>query len=512
MSSVLLKTRRTPQRVVIVVAVALVALTLLLVNAAVGNGSAKARSDRQLAELDLLETRVRLEAAALDVVALRMLDHAGVPGDRRAQLAAAASEVITSRGDLADLVDADGPFAEQAAELLDESDYELIDAPESIDLSELFDFAEDGVRYAAVVPDATAELEALHQLEFIGVLSTHVLIEAIAADVSVNDIGIDADGSEFFEQMIDVVREEGGWFGLDTNRPLNDSIWIEIDVAQEVMPEDLARLNEIVSQSQLLEHDAWMRELGDGNSQPELTLVDVVALADELDAELDAELDEISERQRAELAAAASAAASSRSRFLVFAAIAGTLTVAAFAFAIANAQRNARDVRRQAEMDALTGVGNRHHFDAHTRRLATDPAFSHHVVAMIDLDTFKLVNDGFGHFAGDALLMHVAERLAEVAAKIEAKYARANTTVVRLGGDEFLLSAHSRWTVDVAQLRRDLDAIRSSSIVFEGESIELRFSVGIVDVKGPHDIEETLAAADLALFEEKSRRAASEYI
>jgi diguanylate cyclase (GGDEF)-like protein len=84
---------------------------------------------------------------------------------------------------------------------------------------------------------------------------------------------------------------------------------------------------------------------------------------------------------------------------------------------------------RAAFTDALTGLANRAAFDgALAERLASGPAA---VVAMIDLDRFKPVNDTYGHDAGDELLKSVAAR---IAADLDGHH-----LVARLGGDEFAI-------------------------------------------------------------------------
>lgn len=85
---------------------------------------------------------------------------------------------------------------------------------------------------------------------------------------------------------------------------------------------------------------------------------------------------------------------------------------------------------RLAHTDELTGLHNRRH--AH--RLLAERLAAHQptLVALLDLDRFKAVNDTYGHHAGDQLLRHTAARLRTAAAAHGGHAAR-------LGGDEFLL-------------------------------------------------------------------------
>jgi diguanylate cyclase (GGDEF)-like protein/PAS domain S-box-containing protein len=97
--------------------------------------------------------------------------------------------------------------------------------------------------------------------------------------------------------------------------------------------------------------------------------------------------------------------------------------------------------RRQAEAqiehlisnDSVTGLSNRAMFMEHLDLSLARAKRSGHALAVlnIDLDSFRLVNDSFGHETGDALLMQTAERLRRVT--------RAADVVARKGGDEFLV-------------------------------------------------------------------------
>ncbi len=100
---------------------------------------------------------------------------------------------------------------------------------------------------------------------------------------------------------------------------------------------------------------------------------------------------------------------------------------------LSDTQRRAQEFERDAMLDALTGVGNRRlgkatlagwveQFDGYGRGFG---------VIFTDIDRFKVVNDTYGHHVGDEALRAVARTLEETS--------RASDTVVRWGGDEFLL-------------------------------------------------------------------------
>jgi diguanylate cyclase (GGDEF)-like protein len=88
-------------------------------------------------------------------------------------------------------------------------------------------------------------------------------------------------------------------------------------------------------------------------------------------------------------------------------------------------------LERASVTDQLTGLHNRHYFDIATRDLVAHGGRS--LVALIDLDHFKKINDGRGHEVGDRVLREVAERLLAAVP--------ADAVLFRWGGEEFLLLA-----------------------------------------------------------------------
>jgi len=126
------------------------------------------------------------------------------------------------------------------------------------------------------------------------------------------------------------------------------------------------------------------------------------------------------------------------------------------------------------------------------------------VVAFIDVDGLKRVNDQFGHDVGDQLLVHVGERLNACI--------RGSDTVARLGGDEFavLIDGHAPAKA-VEALGRRLTAAFATPFSCANQPLTLGASIGrAVFPNDANDAEELLRLADAAMFEAKrsSRRRA----
>src|SRR6202012_3328710 len=88
----------------------------------------------------------------------------------------------------------------------------------------------------------------------------------------------------------------------------------------------------------------------------------------------------------------------------------------------------------ESERDPLTGLLNRRGFDRAAQTVLAKPGRgeAHLIVAMVDLDRFKVLNDDLGHAAGDRVLTAVAEVLRG--------HADAAAIIGRVGGEEFLVA------------------------------------------------------------------------
>jgi diguanylate cyclase (GGDEF)-like protein len=191
-----------------------------------------------------------------------------------------------------------------------------------------------------------------------------------------------------------------------------------------------------------------------------------------------------------------------------------TGSVALIAFGIAAAVTliagRVRHGRRRDHLlgrDRLTGAGNRFHLDEVTAALLVSPSYRTHLVATIDLDRFKMINDSWGHAVGDAVLIEIARRLQTLVDELVAKNAHSNGTVIRLGGDEFLISLHMRTAIDVEEVLRGLEQIRASQMTLrDGAQVTLSFSIGIATATEAASLDDMMRVADLATYQDKGAR------
>jgi diguanylate cyclase (GGDEF)-like protein len=158
------------------------------------------------------------------------------------------------------------------------------------------------------------------------------------------------------------------------------------------------------------------------------------------------------------------------------------------------------DIERLALIDDLTGVPNRRNFMQQLEQeLSRSTRNSRPLcLAMLDLDYFKLVNDRFGHAAGDAVLRHFAHFLLH--------QLRVGDVVGRLGGEEFAVMLPDTNMTDALQvLNRVVARLRLERLCSVAPDFNYAFSGGLVQRDAnPIDASSFLARADRALYQAKS--------
>lgn len=163
---------------------------------------------------------------------------------------------------------------------------------------------------------------------------------------------------------------------------------------------------------------------------------------------------------------------------------------------VSDARELAREIAHQASHDELTGLINRREIgrllDASLAQVRQDGAT--HVLAFIDVDQFKLVNDTCGHAVGDRFLRRFANLLSE--------QLQGGDWLGRLGGDEFAVFLRD---VDIRQGKRTMETIHGELSLtpfrWDGREMPFHCSVGLVEVNaGAATVEWLLSAADSACY------------
>ncbi|WP_083897077.1 EAL domain-containing protein, partial [Azospirillum sp. B506] len=153
-----------------------------------------------------------------------------------------------------------------------------------------------------------------------------------------------------------------------------------------------------------------------------------------------------------------------------------------------------------AHFDSLTGLPNRLTLEQHVDRLIASNKECGHAgplsLLFLDMDNFKFINDGFGHKAGDELLMMLGLRIR--------KGAGDGLFIARLGGDEFVVVVDGCEAGEPAEVARRLEQALAAPFLVEGQHFFVTCSVGIA--RYPWDgrcFDDLLQNADTAMYRAK---------
>lgn len=168
---------------------------------------------------------------------------------------------------------------------------------------------------------------------------------------------------------------------------------------------------------------------------------------------------------------------------------------------ITHLHRQLDKARKQATVDALTGLQNRRGFDETlVGLLHTSTAKSHHALLLLDIDNFKNVNDSFGHLVGDKILIGVANQLTTKM--------RGNDYLARFGGEEFaiiLKDTPLQGALTVAEtLRKSIEKRQWRKTKAGKEIGQITISIGVAAIQFNEPFNDLLERCDAALYQAKS--------
>ena len=187
-------------------------------------------------------------------------------------------------------------------------------------------------------------------------------------------------------------------------------------------------------------------------------------------------------------------------RYLLYLFIGGVIIVLLLAGLVASLifiNENRKNFKRLALTDALTGIYNRLGFDDQVEQYMRQNPQKHCVVAMLDIDDFKLINDVYGHAAGDGVLQKLAESMKQ--------YFSKDVILGRNGGDEFCIFMPDCTAVEVKPFLKKFTE-ETRNFYCKGEAHTFTISLGFAEYPVlADDRSQLMHCADKALYEVKMR-------
>lgn len=156
-------------------------------------------------------------------------------------------------------------------------------------------------------------------------------------------------------------------------------------------------------------------------------------------------------------------------------------------------------VRETANTDKLTGLLNRWAFDKALEELIHTAIPNQACLAILDIDNFKRINDGFGHLVGDKVIKHIAAILK--------RHAAPHHQVARFGGEELAIIMPDTTLIEafdfIEQIRLVLDVSRLTYKRNTETIGKVTVSAGIASFQAEDEISHFLTRADKALYRAK---------
>ena len=166
---------------------------------------------------------------------------------------------------------------------------------------------------------------------------------------------------------------------------------------------------------------------------------------------------------------------------------------------VARLQERVEQLDQLAHQDSLINLPNRRGFMRELERLISrvDRYGINAAMLFVDLDGLKIINDTFGHRAGDESLIQVAELLS--------KGVRHSDVVARIGGDEFgILLESSDESAAQETAARLIEQISACEVLHDGEALPLSVAIGVGMIDALDTAEAVIERADEAMYRRKA--------
>jgi diguanylate cyclase (GGDEF)-like protein len=166
---------------------------------------------------------------------------------------------------------------------------------------------------------------------------------------------------------------------------------------------------------------------------------------------------------------------------------------------VAHLQQKVEQLDQLAHRDALINLPNRRGFMRELERLVDRAQrYGHHAAMLfVDLDGLKMINDTFGHRAGDEALIQVADMLT--------KGVRRSDVVARIGGDEFAVLLENATEESAHETAARLeDLICGCEFTHDGDALPLSVAIGVGMIDGDDEPHAVMQRADEEMYRRKA--------
>jgi diguanylate cyclase (GGDEF)-like protein len=164
---------------------------------------------------------------------------------------------------------------------------------------------------------------------------------------------------------------------------------------------------------------------------------------------------------------------------------------------ITNLSIQVKELEKNSNLDALTKIFNRRALTTYLNNLCERENINYELhLLILDIDDFKLINDNYGHIAGDRILIFIANMLR--------KTLRDGDKIFRYGGEEFIIILNRINTETCIEVtNRILKLINSNKLIYKGESLKVTMSIGITKFYVKDTPDSIISRADKALYKSK---------
>lgn len=156
-----------------------------------------------------------------------------------------------------------------------------------------------------------------------------------------------------------------------------------------------------------------------------------------------------------------------------------------------------KTLEETSNLDSLTKVYNRRALSSYLEEICSKENINYELhLLILDVDDFKIINDTYGHVAGDKILIFIANILK--------KTLREGDKIFRYGGEEFVIILNRIDCIHCKNItERLLELVRKNKLIYKGKSVNVTMSIGTTKYRQNDTPDTLLSRADKALYKAK---------